>query len=1305
MIKEMFFHKWSVALIVTSIAMLGNQLYAQTPSLIHSQTFSASGSGATGVPAVTVNIPEGTNRMMVVSIVLERNHSSNYNNNPLPEPNTTNIQTSAQTSTGTYPCTVLRSRRYTTGPSSDVRFSFHNTLCYLREADGLTTGNTTLTFTNLNLPKGDSDEMSVIVSVYEHVKSISDIAYTGEQDVTGYRVASTSGTAPASPVGRLATDILYLADGASSKSSLLSLSSGWTVPLSMSNVIMNNKGNPSWGGLSANEPDGISHRMGYQTYSSGNPSVTFTRANSGSIERGTAYIYALMPFAKPSVTGTVYIDNNGLDDGINDGGTGGGVWNTANSLFVNAVDANGYVVATAAVNNVGVFTFLSSNNNNNWIEGDIIHFQLSKNQGTIGQPAPAKELPDSWSTVGESTSSGPSDANPDGEFTLTIGDTDSSNNITNRFGVNSCKAGTEQVWLSSRELTNCEATIDGPDLKANAVINIPLLFTLGMEGTGYYSYTNIGNMPTDGSPIIITINKPANQSGNINAGMTINSVNLGNSTLIENVHYTVENNATCYRLTFNNTIVGLGETIGIETDLEFNIDLPQTDQVWLNTNISDNSGGDINNTNNEAYAWRGFGALGRLGPNEQSPDFVAKNRSNQYGVYNMPIECCPKATSVNLNSLLDDGIPKRAKLVWFRRDLPSDDYTGSHTEDEPVTDPTHVTESGFYTAFFFDEENDCYNTDKSTSWVIVTILPPCNYWHGTIDTDWGTANNWTGGFVPENYKDIEFATEENNPTIEGVPSSGPAKEDLHLDKDRIIGDLINKSETNKNLVVTVGNELRINGEVWEDNTGIIVVKADSLNKKTNGTLILNPDIDTNKSAKAIVEFYNKAYECDDCGFYRQQWQYFGIPVQQAAFPYRTPRGEIVNQWVEPYNGDKWRPAPVAPDTHLKAFKGYQITNTEATDTPDHIYRFDGTLNVGNAYVMLTKTPSVNYSGANLIGNSYTAAIPIATGLSFSTEIADKAVYLFNTGTRDQWRKLNGSTATGVASGKYLSVPFHLARQPGLPAVIPSMHSFMIFADPATTLTIDYKKLEKNQPVKDAAGNDIATRSAGNNPQNRDVPAVQQLPALVMDVVGEKSADRVWVFSKSGTTHGFDSGWDGRKMEEDGITQLYVSGSDDSKLQVATVPDMNNVTLGFVPDSDGRYTLEFSLSGQLKSAEIQLYDEITKTNERIHDGGSYSFEAKKGETPNRFRLTYGAPLSQLSPDEKLIEVTATDDGKIIIENRSNNDCSAFISGKGAPRGRIEMKAGGKEAIEGLSAGIYIIRLQNAVITDVRRVTIK
>lgn len=333
-----------------------------------------------------------------------------------------------------------------------------------------------------------------------------------------------------------------------------------------------------------------------------------------------------------------------------------------------------------------------------------------------------------------------------------------------------------------------------------------------------------------------------------------------------------------------------------------------------------------------------------------------------------------------------------------------------------------------------------------------------NYWMGGTPgkkNEWNEPANWTDNKVPAMGQDVEFATVDNYGTA--------AVEDLYLDDldqehsgGRIIGNLINNSD--KDLLIITGNQLTINGKVEDKTqqsggsfgTGTIVVKSTHITTNENeptGTLIINPD-ENPDGVHAIVEFYNKAYDCADCGFYTRSWQYFGIPVKESGTtpePLPFTSAEEVNEWSEPTNGNKW----IDPANPLTAFTGYEITRNETTE-PDHtnaVHRFEGKLNIGNATVGLTRTTNVNYSGVNLVGNSYTAAIPIsATALTFPTGV-EATVYLFNTGTRDQWRKLNGTAINqdGYRSGQYLAVPVNLGGQNDFPDRIPSMHAFMVLA--------------------------------------------------------------------------------------------------------------------------------------------------------------------------------------------------------------------------------------------------------------------
>lgn len=586
--------------------------------------------------------------------------------------------------------------------------------------------------------------------------------------------------------------------------------------------------------------------------------------------------------------------------------------------------------------------------------------------------------------------------------------------------------------------------------------------------------------------------------------------------------------------------------------------------------------------------------------------------------------------------------------------------------------------------------------------------PQNNYWIGGkvgAPNDWGDGENWTGGYVPQPGEDIEFATELNNPTDPNNPKSGPAKDHLHLgDGDgatsRIIGDLINDSD--KDLWITTGDQLTIKGEVKDGNPGAGTIVVKTTPTDPTGTLIFEYPT-KNGSVGATVEFYNQAYDCADCGFYTRSWQYFGAPVDGSDFPFQSPVRELVNRWEEPVNGNKW---VSVTSGNLIPFRGYQITNTGTTE-PNHIYDFAGMLYVGDKDVALTRTTTpvvVNYAGVNLVANSYTAAIPIKPAAMTFTN-AEATVYLFNTGTRDEWRKLNGTAINqqGYRAGQYLAVPVNLGGILHFPDRIPSMHSFMVLVDDAATtgnVVIKYDQLTKNTKVALGDGStNIVTRSA-------DSKGASSIPSLVMDVIGEKSVDRVWIFAKEGTTYGFDNGWDGHKMVESDIAQIYVSddaGKD--HFQVATVPGLNNVTLGFVADVDGKYTIEFALSDHWYNVETYLHDLVTGTKTRIVNGGSYTFEAKKGDPGPRFSLSSSGGIP-VDGEAARITVNSTGAGKITINNKSDNDCSVFISNTaGRLLLRLEVRAGNEQVVENISNGTYVVRLQNAVVSDARKITVE
>jgi hypothetical protein len=551
-----------------------------------------------------------------------------------------------------------------------------------------------------------------------------------------------------------------------------------------------------------------------------------------------------------------------------------------------------------------------------------------------------------------------------------------------------------------------------------------------------------------------------------------------------------------------------------------------------------------------------------------------------------------------------------------------------------------------------------------------------NYWYGTVDNDWAKPVNWITSQVPASGEDVEFATASNNDNNHG-DGRGAAIRDLHLDQDRIIRNLINNSD--KNLIVTAGKKLVINGTVQDVNSdgGTVVVKS-SPDVSTGTLYFANPT--ANNSVNAVVEFYNQGYDCQ-CGFYTKKWQYFGIPVASSLFPYSSPLAETVNQWVEAYNGNKWQPAPFAPDTELKAFKGYEITNS-GTAVPSVIYRFSGVLNLRDATVDLFRSSNVNYQGMNLIGNSYTAAIPISeSALSSSSASWEKTIYLYNSGTRDQWRKLDGSHPTSdIQGGQYTTVPLSLAGTAGLPSLIPSMHAFMLQTDAPATLTIKYDQLTKNVAV-----NSKTWRS----------DKVDSIPLsyLVLDVIGSQTADRAWLFERVGATKKFDKGWDGLKIKQGTRSQVYVLGDVGvGDLQVATVSEVEGEVFEVVSDNSSQFLLNIAVTNDLEVRNLYLQDLSSLRYYSVKNGAEYLLPVSETNS-RRFKVVSGSDRDTQS-DRDLIFVDVSS-GVIVVKNLSQEDCIGYVYDTvGNLQIRYYLPAASTSTISGsdsLSQGVYILKL--------------
>jgi hypothetical protein len=162
-----------------------------------------------------------------------------------------------------------------------------------------------------------------------------------------------------------------------------------------------------------------------------------------------------------NIAGRVWDDANG---NVNING-GENQTNAGNTLYVNLVDGSGNVVATTAVLPDGTYRFDNINPGVNY------SLQLTRNQGTVGNPAPAVVLPAGWVNTGENRNGTIDGGTPGVIDNRNFGFT---NTVNFDFGI-------EQLPNSDNHTTNIPQPVVGTTVTLNGGANPPSLSGIDPE--------------------------------------------------------------------------------------------------------------------------------------------------------------------------------------------------------------------------------------------------------------------------------------------------------------------------------------------------------------------------------------------------------------------------------------------------------------------------------------------------------------------------------------------------------------------------------------------------------------------------------------------------------------------------------------------------------------------------------------------------------------------------------------------------------------------------------------------------------
>lgn len=271
--------------------------------------------------------------------------------------------------------------------------------------------------------------------------------------------------------------------------------------------------------------------------------------------QGDVFMISVSVNAPVDLSGTVYDDAKGLTDNKVDGvGIGSA---SGSQLYANLLNTSGTVLNSVPVNNDGTFTF------SNVASLTSYEVQVSTNQGTKAQAAPATALPSGWLNTGENLGNGVgNDGNVNGRLSVTVASSIMKNAnlaienapesdtkwyaiptpIANSFmiltgigtlpgsltgtdledgllgaakkvGITSLPTGGNQLWYNGVQITKGADGVNAPSTANPYIVPSYVLAVLSIKFTGVgsnqtvfnYAYFDAANV-MDGTPATYTIN-------------------------------------------------------------------------------------------------------------------------------------------------------------------------------------------------------------------------------------------------------------------------------------------------------------------------------------------------------------------------------------------------------------------------------------------------------------------------------------------------------------------------------------------------------------------------------------------------------------------------------------------------------------------------------------------------------------------------------------------------------------------------------------------------------------------------------
>lgn len=377
------------------------------------------------------------------------------------------------------------------------------------------------------------------------------------------------------------------------------------------------------------------------------------------------------------------------------------------------------------------------------------------------------------------------------------------------------------------------------------------------------------------------------------------------------------------------------------------------------------------------------------------------------------------------------------------------------------------------------------------------------------------------------------------------------------------------------IIVEAGGKLVVNGV-----NGIISSVATNIELHAEegkpSIFLLNPNVESNNTPKATVEFVSKSYRNDAQD---KVFQRFGIPTGAAlesitsSDTYESQFGVLNNSWetlgfINPTGTHN----PLDASQLNKPFGYYQILTNHSDDKPNTIFTMTGSLNGNTSPVLNVGDGWVGFSNGYMAKLGLEAFCEALWDANEAGSTIEPTIYTY------QATSALNKTLTWEAVNMYALQ--YVEIEP--------MQAFLVVNRGAnTTMQMDYDSYVWGYYFPSSG----APRRVNTN---------NNMTRAYITVTGADSYDKVVVLESDEFTGAYESGKDAEKYMNEAVN-IYVK--DEMNLNILATNDLNNSYLGFSCVEAGEYTLSF---GNLNGKELTLVDLETNAQVLVSESNSYQF---------------------------------------------------------------------------------------------------